>query len=54
MDDLSNRGTAQETEDELSADQRDALKHCLDEFVMLVNGRFVDGTDAPEGPKQPN
>lgn len=57
MDDLSNRETAQETEEQLSADQRDALKHCLDDFVALMNARFVDGVDSTTGhgaPKQPH
>ena len=54
MDDLSNREMAQENEDELTADQRNALKHCLDDFVALMNAQFVDGSGDPGGPKQPN
>ena len=57
MDDLSNREMAQENEDELTADQRDALKHCLDDFVALMNAHLVDGfhgTIDRGDPKQPN
>lgn len=57
MDDLSNRETAQDVEEELSAGQRDALKHCLDDFVVYLNARFVegpDGTNERGSPKQPN
>ena len=57
MDDLSNRETAQDSAEELSAGQREALKHCLDDFVGLMNARFVDGLEGIEDrgpPKQPN
>ena len=56
MDDLSNGETAQEAGDALSADERDALKNCLDDFVALMNARFFDtpdGAAAPRAPKQP-